>query len=94
MILLTKDNCRYCTEFKNFLEFSPTGKQHAHKVVILKQEECNKTEANKDYFSKKLNGAIRQGAASFPILLSEKGDSVLMTGFNPTLAVRVLTEND
>lgn len=87
MILLSKENCSQCQEFKNFLSFTALGKKHSKDISILVKEKEHPS------FEPLLEKALSQGAKSYPILLDENGN-VLMTGFNASKAVEILKQLD
>ena len=90
MFLLTKNNCRYCTDFKNFLRFTPIGKKAAENITILNKDTVENEEV--DLFDTLLKAGIDQGGQSYPMLISED-HKLLMTGFDATKAMKVLKEN-
>lgn len=90
MFLLTKNNCRYCNDFKNFLRFTPIGKEAADKITILNKDTVEGEEV--DLFDTLLKAGIEQGGQSYPLLISED-HQLLMTGFDATKAMKVLKEN-
>lgn len=90
MFLLTKNDCRYCNDFKNFLKFTPIGKKAAEKITILNKDTVENEEV--DLFDTLLKAGIDQGGQSYPLLISED-HQLLMTGFDPTKAMKVLREN-
>ena len=90
MFLLTKNNCRYCNDFKNFLRFTPVGKEAADKITILNKDTVEGEEV--DLFDTLLKAGIEQGGQSYPLLISED-HQLLMTGCDATKAMKVLKEN-
>ena len=90
MFLLTKNNCRYCNDFKNFLRFTPIGKKVAENITILNKDTVEGEEV--DLFDTLLKAGIDQGGQSYPMLISED-HQLLMTGFDATKAAKVLKEN-
>ena len=90
MFLLTKNNCRYCNDFKNFLRFTPIGKKAAENITILNKDTVEGEEV--DLFDTLLKAGIDQGGQSYPMLISEDRQ-LLMTGFDATKAAKVLKEN-
>lgn len=91
MFLLTKNDCPYCNDFKNFLKFTPVGKKAAEKITILNKDTVENEEA--DLFGTLLKDGIDQGGQSYPMLIS--GDhKLLTTGFDATKVMKVLKEND
>lgn len=91
MFLLTKNDCPYCNDFKNFLKFTPVGKKAAEKITILNRDTVEGNDAN--LFSTLLKAGIDQGGQSYPILISED-HNLLTTGFDATKVIKVLKEND
>ena len=90
MFLLTKNDCRYCNDFKNFLKFTPIGKKAAENITILNKDTVVNEEV--DLFDTLLKAGIDQGGQSYPLLISED-HQLLMTGFDATRAMKVLKEN-
>ena len=91
MFLLTKNNCTYCNDFKNFLKFTPAGKKAAENIIILNRDTVENEDAN--LFDTLLKAGIDQGGQSYPMLIS--GDrKLLTTGFDATKVIKVLKEND
>ena len=90
MFLLTKNNCRYCNDFKNFLRFTPIGKKAVENITILNKDTVKDEEA--ELFDALLKAGIDQGGQSYPLLISEDRQ-LLMTGFDATKAAKVLKEN-
>lgn len=91
MFLLTKNDCRYCNDFKNFLKFTPVGKKAAENITILNKDTVEGEEV--DLFDTLLKAGIDQGGQSYPMLIS--GDhQLLTTGFDATKVMKVLKEND
>lgn len=91
MYLLTKNNCRYCTDFKNFLRFTPVGKKAAENIIILNKDTVENEEV--ELFDTLLKAGIEQGGQSYPMLISED-HRLLTTGFDATKVMKVLKEND
>lgn len=91
LIMLTRDNCKYCNDFKSFLKFSPTGKKYGSTITILNQDHLE-SDQEAEVFKKYLDGGVAQGGQSFPFVLNEEG-LLLTTGFNVTKATEVLKEN-
>lgn len=91
MFLLTKNNCTYCNDFKNFLKFSPVGKKAAENITILNRDTVENEDAN--LFGTLLEAGIDQGGQSYPMLISEY-HQLLTTGFDATKVMKVLKEND
>ena len=87
-MLLTKNDCNYCNQFKTFLKFSSVGKKNADKVSILNRDTLEDSEQEKTY-EEYFEAAITQGASSFPILLDEN-KKLLMTGFDSSKAIKIL----
>lgn len=92
LIMLSKDNCIYCKQFKSFLEFSPIGKNYKGEIKSLNRDHLETVE-DKFHFNEVLEKAKTKGALSFPILLNSNGD-LLMSGFDPTKAKNALMNND
>lgn len=91
MFLLTKNDCRYCNDFKNFLKFTPVGKKAAENITILNKDTVEGEEVV--LFDTLLKAGIDQGGQSYPMLIS--GDhQLLTTGFDATKIMKVLKEND
>lgn len=91
MYLLTKNDCPYCNDFKNFLKFTPVGKKAAENIAILNRDTVENEDAN--LFGTLLKAGIDQGGQSYPMLIS--GDhKLLTTGFDATKVMKVLKEND
>ena len=90
MFLLTKNDCRYCNDFKNFLKFTPVGKKAAENITILNKDTVENGEV--DLFNALLKAGIDQGGQSYPLLISED-HQLLMAGFDATKAMKVLKEN-
>lgn len=91
MFLLTKNDCPYCNDFKNFLKFTPVGKKAAENIIILNRDTVENEDAN--LFDTLLKAGIDQGGQSYPMLIS--GDhKLLTTGFDATKVIKVLKEND
>ena len=91
MFLLTKNDCPYCNDFKNFLKFTPIGKKAAENITILNRDTVENEEA--DLFGILLKAGIDQGGQSYPMLISEN-HQLLTTGFDATKVMKVLKEND
>ena len=91
MFLLTKNDCPYCNDFKNFLKFTPVGKKAAENITILNRDTVENEEA--DLFGTLLKTGIDQGGQSYPMLISED-HQLLTTGFDATKVMKVLKEND
>lgn len=91
MYLLTKNDCPYCNDFKNFLKFTPVGKKAAEKITILNRDTVENEDA--DLFGTLLKTGIDQGGQSYPMLISED-HKLLTTGFDATKVMKVLKEND
>lgn len=91
MFLLTKNDCPYCNDFKNFLKFTPVGKKAAENITILNRDTVENEEA--DLFGALLKAGIDQGGQSYPMLISED-HQLLTTGFDATKVMKVLKEND
>lgn len=86
MILLSKENCSQCNDFKNFLNFTALGKKHASNIEIL-----TKGSSDEAIFNSLLESAKEQGATSYPILLD--GDRrLLSTGFNAGKVITIFKE--
>ena len=90
MFLLTKNDCRYCNDFKNFLKFTPIGKKVADNITILNKDTVENGEVH--LFNTLLKAGIDQGGQSYPLLISED-HKLLMSGFDATKAMKVLKEN-
>lgn len=90
MFLLTKNDCRYCNDFKNFLRFTPIGKKVAENITILNKDTVEGEEVH--LFNTLLKAGIDQGGQSYPLLISED-HQLLMAGFDATKAMKVLKEN-
>ena len=90
MFLLTKNDCRYCNDFKNFLKFTPIGKKVAENITILNKDTVENGEVH--LFDTLLKAGIDQGGQSYPLLISED-HQLLMAGFDATKAMKVLKEN-
>ena len=90
MFLLTKNDCRYCNDFKNFLKFTPIGKKVAENITILNKDTVENGEVH--LFNTLLKAGIDQGGQSYPLLISED-HKLLMSGFDATKAMKVLKEN-
>ena len=90
MFLLTKNDCRYCNDFKNFLKFTPVGKKVAENITILNKDTVEDEEV--DLFDALLKAGVEQGGQSYPLLISED-HRLLMAGFDATKAMKVLREN-
>lgn len=91
MYLLTKNDCPYCNDFKNFLKFTPVGKKAAENITILNRDTVENEDAN--LFDTLLKAGIDQGGQSYPMLIS--GDhKLLTTGFDATKVMKVIKEND
>lgn len=91
MFLLTKNDCPYCNDFKNFLKFTPVGKKAADNITILNRDTVENEDA--DLFGTLLKTGIDQGGQSYPMLIS-KDHKLLTTGFDATKVMKVLKEND
>ena len=91
MFLLTKNDCPYCNDFKNFLKFTPVGKKAAENITILNRDTVENEEA--DLFGTLLKAGIDQGGQSYPMLIGED-HRLLTTGFDATKIMKVLKEND
>lgn len=91
MFLLTKNDCPYCNDFKNFLKFTPVGKKAADNITILNRDTVENEDA--DLFGTLLKTGIDQGGQSYPMLISED-HKLLTTGFDATKVMKVLKEND
>lgn len=91
MYLLTKNDCPYCNDFKNFLKFTPVGKKAAGNITILNRDTVENEDA--DLFGTLLKAGIDQGGQSYPMLISED-HKLLTTGFDATKVMKVLKEND
>lgn len=90
MFLLTKNDCRYCNDFKNFLKFTPIGKKVAENIAILNKDTVEGEEVH--LFDTLLKAGIDQGGQSYPLLISED-HQLLMSGFDASKAMKVLKEN-
>lgn len=90
MFLLTKNDCRYCNDFKNFLKFTPIGKKAAENITILNKDTVENEEVV--LFDTLLKAGIDQGGQSYPMLISED-HQLLTTGFDAAKVMKVLREN-
>lgn len=79
---LSKDNCTYCKQLSNFLQFSKMSKYKDQIVDIHKETDVEK-------YIELAQLAQEQGYSSLPILMNEDG-IVLSTGFDPTKITSVL----
>lgn len=91
MYLLTKNDCPYCNDFKNFLKFTPVGKKAAEKITILNRDTVTGEDAV--LFQMLLDEGIVQGGQSYPMLINGETE-LLSTGFDATKVMKVLKEND